>query len=43
MLAAFALADAGSVGRWRRSLDDQQQADVEKEAGDLLRLLGYLA
>ena len=39
--AAFARADAGSVGRWRRSLDEDQQRDVELEAGDLLRELGY--
>ena len=39
--AAFARADAGSVGRWRRSLDEEQQQDVELEAGALLRELGY--
>jgi hypothetical protein len=38
---AFARADPGSVGRWRRSLDDQALADVEREAGGLLRELGY--
>jgi hypothetical protein len=30
-----------SVGRWRRDLTDQQVADVEAEAGPLLRELGY--
>jgi hypothetical protein len=30
-----------SVGRWRRDLTEQQVADVEAEAGLLLRELGY--
>jgi hypothetical protein len=30
-----------SVGRWRRDLTEQQVADVEAEAGPLLRELGY--
>jgi hypothetical protein len=30
-----------SVGRWRRDLTEQQVADVEAEAGALLRELGY--
>jgi hypothetical protein len=40
---ADALADAhgDSVGRWRRELDEQQLADVDAEAGPLLRELGY--
>jgi Sulfotransferase family len=43
-LLAGALADmhAESVGRWRRDLDAEQLADVEAEAGELLRELGYL-
>jgi multidrug efflux pump subunit AcrA (membrane-fusion protein) len=32
---------AQSVGRWRRDLTEEQVADVEAEAGDLLRELGY--
>ena len=30
-----------SVGRWRRNLTDEQVADVEAQAGPLLRELGY--
>lgn len=30
-----------SVGRWRRDLTDEQVADVEAQAGPLLRELGY--
>jgi hypothetical protein len=30
-----------SVGRWRRDLTAEQVADVEREAGALLRELGY--
>lgn len=30
-----------SIGRWRRDLSPEQLADVEAEAGDLLRELGY--
>jgi hypothetical protein len=43
LVAAFERAEAGSVGRWRHALDEQQVADLEQEAGDLLRDLGYLA
>jgi hypothetical protein len=32
---------AESVGRWRRDLTAEQLADVEAEAGPLLRELGY--
>lgn len=32
-----------SVGRWRDALSPDQVADVEREAGPLLRELGYLA
>jgi hypothetical protein len=39
--AAFATADPGSVGRWRTTLDADGLADVEREAGALLRDLGY--
>ena len=38
---AFAGAFATSVGRWRTELTEGQLADVEAEAGDLLRELGY--
>jgi Sulfotransferase family len=40
--AALAKADASSIGRWRESLSPEGRADVEREAGDLLRELGYL-
>jgi len=30
-----------SVGRWRRELDEVQLAEIEREAGGLLRELGY--
>jgi hypothetical protein len=39
--AAFAAARPDSVGRWRARLDDAGRADVENEAGGLLRRLGY--
>jgi hypothetical protein len=38
---ALLRADARSIGRWRTALDEQGLADVEKEAGALLRDLGY--
>ena len=38
---AFAAAHGRSVGRWRTDLDESQVADVEREAGPLLRELGY--
>lgn len=38
---AFSEAHAGSVGRWRRDLTEEQLADVEAEAGPLLAELGY--
>jgi hypothetical protein len=41
LTAALAAAHRESVGRWRRELTDEQVADVEAEAGDLLRELGY--
>jgi hypothetical protein len=34
-------ADPRSIGRWRSTLDEQGRADVEQEAGALLRELGY--
>jgi len=42
---ASALRDmhASSVGRFRRDLTDEQLADVEAEAGELLRELGYVS
>ena len=39
---ALAAVHARSVGRWRRDLTAEQAADVEREAGALLRELGYL-
>ncbi len=38
---AFGKAHRRSVGRWQRDLDETQVADVEREAGTLLRELGY--
>jgi len=38
---AFARVHGESLGRWRRELTASQLADVEAEAGDLLRELGY--
>ena len=38
---AFAEAPGRSVGRWQADLDESQVADVEGEAGPLLRELGY--
>ena len=40
---ALARAHAASVGRYRADLTDEQLADVEDEAGDLLRELGYVS
>jgi hypothetical protein len=40
---ALAAADPSSVGRWRKALDDDGLADVEREAGQLLRELWYQA
>jgi hypothetical protein len=30
-----------SIGRWQKDLSPEQLADVEEEAGELLRELGY--
>jgi hypothetical protein len=38
---ALADAHAGSVGRWRQDLTPEELAEVEREAGPLLRELGY--
>ena len=38
---AFAEAHARSVGRWRDDLTAEQLAAVERQAGGLLRELGY--
>jgi hypothetical protein len=38
---AFGDFRPGSIGRWREDLTAQQLADVEAEAGDALRSLGY--
>jgi hypothetical protein len=40
---ALGSVHARSVGRWRRDLTPEQVADVEREAGALLRELGYRA
>jgi hypothetical protein len=42
LLAALRRAHAGSVGRYRTDLSADQLADVDAEAGDLLRELGYV-
>ncbi len=39
--AALAKADPSSIGRWRQALSAEGLADVEREAGPLLRELGY--
>jgi hypothetical protein len=41
LLSALSTADPRSIGRWRKALDDEGLADVEKQAGTLLRELGY--
>jgi hypothetical protein len=41
--AALARAHASSVGRYRSELSGEQLADVEAEAGELLRVLGYVS
>jgi hypothetical protein len=41
--AALTRAHDRSVGRWQHDLTPEQLADVEREAGDLLRELGYLS
>jgi hypothetical protein len=38
---ALLRADPRSIGRWRNTLDDRGLADVDREAGALLRELGY--
>jgi hypothetical protein len=40
---ALGRAHAGSVGRYEKDLTAEQLADVEAEAGDLLRELGYVS
>ena len=42
MASTLAGAHAASVGRYRVDLTADQLAEVEAEAGDLLRELGYL-
>ena len=42
LLAALARAHGGSVGRYRADLDAEQLAEVDAEAGELLRELGYV-
>lgn len=41
LVQSLGAAHAESVGRWRRDLDPAQVEDVEREAGALLRELGY--
>jgi hypothetical protein len=43
LTAALARAHASSVGRYRTDLSAEQLADVEEEAGALLRELGYVS
>jgi hypothetical protein len=42
LVAGLDRAHAGSVGRFRRDLNEAQLGDVIDEAGDLLRELGYV-
>jgi hypothetical protein len=42
LAAALGAAHAASVGRWRRDLSADQLREVEDEAGELLRALGYV-
>ena len=42
LAAALSRAHDASVGRYRADLSDEQLAEVNAEAGDLLRELGYL-
>ena len=42
LAAALVEAHGSSVGRYRHDLDAAQLAEVEEEAGELLRELGYL-
>jgi hypothetical protein len=42
LVEALGRAHAGSIGRYRRDLTAEQLAEVEAEAGELLRELGYL-
>ena len=42
LVASFSQASDRSVGRWKKDLSPEQIADVEDEAGRLLRDLGYL-
>jgi hypothetical protein len=42
LAAAFGRVHDRSTGRWQGDLDPEQLADVEREAGALLRELGYL-
>ena len=41
LLEALTVAESRSVGRWHDELGAEQLAEVEKEAGELLRELGY--
>jgi hypothetical protein len=41
LAAAFGNVHAQSIGRWRKELTPEQVADIEAEAGPLLRELGY--
>jgi sulfotransferase family protein len=43
LAAALGHAHASSVGRYRTDLSAEQLADVEEEAGELLRELGYVS
>jgi Sulfotransferase family len=43
LAAALGRVHASSVGRFREDLSEEQLADVEDEAGELLRELGYVS
>ena len=38
---AIGRADASSVGTWRNTFYKSEMAEIDTEAGDLLRQLGY--
>ena len=42
LATALRAVHAESIGRFRRDLSAEELADIEREAGDLLRDLGYL-
>ncbi len=41
MMSAVSRADESSVGSWRSTFYPSEMAEIDAEAGDLLRRLGY--